>query len=376
MKLLNTIRIRFCLSLLVVALDVVSPGALGRESGGEVFEVETLTKQQDSIFGFDFLPGGDILFTERGGSLKRLELRSGRATLIAGTPEVAGGGQGGLLDVRVSPDFATTSRVYLSYSEPLGDGKKTTALGCGRLDGNTLSAFQWLFSAVEASDSSIHFGSRIEFDGQGHLFLSVGERNERDKAQRLAFHNGKILRFTMEGGVPADNPYRDRADARPEIWSLGHRNPQGLAFDPVSQTLWSAEFGPRGGDEINQIRPGLNYGWPVVTYGREYYGPGIGEGVAKPGMEQPVAYYVPSISPSGIGFYGGDSFPAWKGNLFVAALGGQHLRRLVLQKGQVMRQEILLDDLGWRFRAVRTGPDGRLYFSTDEGRMGRLQPVK
>lgn len=359
-------------SLLLILFTAMTPGLRADESGDQAYTVESLMKQQDVIFGFDFLPDGDILFTERSGFLKRLNPRTGRVSLIEGTPAVASGGQGGLLDIRLAPDFATSPWVYLTWSEPVSAGKKTTAWGRGRLEGNRLQDFRRLFSAVEASQSDIHFGSRIEFDGDNHLFVSVGERNERDKAQDLAVHNGKILRFNRDGTVPADNPFVNRTGARPEIWSLGHRNPQGLAFD--GHTLWSSEFGPRGGDEINRIQSGLNYGWPVITYGREYYGPGIGEGNAKPGLEQPAAYYVPSISPSGIGFYSGRPFPAWQGNLFVASLSGRHLRRLVLQDGAVVRQAVLLADKGWALRQVRTGPEGYLYVSTDDGRIARLIP--
>lgn len=359
---------------ILMLLTVLTPDAWAYQSEGMTYEVESLMKQSDVIWGFDFLPDGDILFTERSGMLKRLVPRTGRITVIEGVPAVAVGGQGGLLDVRLDPDFTQTHWVYLTYSEPLASSQKTTAWGRGRLDGNQLKDFRRLFSATATNDKSIHFGSRIEFDTQNHLFVSVGERDERHKAQDLSVHNGKILRFNRDGSTPSDNPLYGDTHARPEIWSWGHRNPQGLAFNPMTQTLWSAEFGPMGGDEINRIRSGVNYGWPVITYGREYYGPGIGEGTEKPGMEPPVAYYVPSISPSGIGFYTGTRFPAWQGNLFVATLSGQHLRRLVIKDDRVVKQEVLLNDLGWRFRQVRTGPDGYLYFSTDDGRMARLIP--
>ncbi|MGI9212200.1 MAG: PQQ-dependent sugar dehydrogenase [Methylococcaceae bacterium] len=362
---------RLMLGLLML-LTTRAPDLWAYQSEGMTYEVERLIKQSDVIWGFDFLPDGDILFTERGGMLKRLNPRTGRITVMEGAPAVAAGGQGGLLDVRLDPDFAQTHWVYLTYSEPLTANLKTTAWGRGRLDGDQLKDFRRLFSATATNDKSIHFGARIEFDGQNHLFVSVGERDERHKAQDLSVHNGKILRFNRDGTVPADNPLYGNNNTRPEVWSWGHRNPQGLAFNPMTQTLWSAEFGPMGGDEINQIRPGLNYGWPVITHGREYYGPGIGEGTEKPGMEPPVAYYVPSISPSGIGFYTGNRFPGWQGNLFVATLSGQHLRRLVIQDDRVVKQEVLLNDLGWRFRQVRTGPDGYLYFSTDDGRLARL----
>jgi glucose/arabinose dehydrogenase len=341
------------------------------ESAGQSFHVEVLAEQKDCIWGFDFLPSGNIVFTLRDGELKQLNTNTHEVTTIKNAPEVAIKGQGGLLDVRVHPKFSSTHWLYLTYSVALPSGM-TTRLARAELTDGTLTHFQVLFTAFEANDNRIHFGGRIEFDSQGHVFLSMGERNERDKAQSLGFDNGKILRLNEDGSIPSDNPFIDTAGARPEIWSLGHRNPQGLAIHPQTDELWEAEFGPLGGDEINLIKPSQNYGWPLITYGREYYGLSIGEGTSKEGMQQPTAYYVPSISPSGIGFYDGDAFPQWKGNLFVAALSGQQLRRLVIDNHQVVNQEALLTDLKWRFRHVRRGIDGLLYFSTDEGRLARI----
>ena len=363
---------------LLIAAGGITPllAADGRtyESAGQKFAVEILAERKDVVWGFDFLPDGRIVFTEAGGTLGTLDLKTRWVETVSGIPAVARVGQGGLLDVRAHPDFAQNRQIYLTYSEPVGGGKMTTALGLGRLEGKELKDYRRLFSAYEPSSEKIHFGSRIEFDGAGHLFMSMGDRNSRNLAQNLAFDNGKIFRLKLDGSIPADNPYAKAPDARPEIWSYGHRNPQGLALHPVTGELWEAEYGPRGGDEINLIRPAANYGWPVITYGREYYGPAIGEGTEKAGMEQPVVSWVPSISPSGIGFYSGDKFPAWKGDLFVAALGSQHLRRLSFE-GKTVHQEVLLGELGWRFRHVRQGPDGLLYFSTDEGKLARLVPA-
>jgi glucose/arabinose dehydrogenase len=371
--------------ILILVLILLAAGSIflprpnsasaGYESAGQKFSIELLAERQDVIWGFDFLPDGRIVFTEREGRVGVLDPRTKAVQAIAGIPAVARQGQGGLLDVRVHPDFSKNREIYLTYSEYTG-GNMTTALGRGRLEGTELKDYRKLFSVFEPSSERIHFGSRIEFDGAGHLFMSMGERNDRDKAQKLGYHNGKILRLNQDGSVPADNPFVKDPTAKPEIWSYGHRNPQGLARHPTTGELWSAEYGPRGGDEINLIRAGANYGWPVITYGREYYGPKIGEGTEKPGMEQPAVYWVPSISPSGIGFYSGDKFPRWKGDLFVAALTGQHIRRLSIDDGKVVGQEPLLGDLGWRFRHVRQGPDSFLYFSTDEGRLGRLVPER
>jgi glucose/arabinose dehydrogenase len=365
-------------ALLWAAVSLLAPrpatSAAVYESARQKFTVEILAEREDVVWGFDFLPDGRLVFTELAGKLGLLDPKTRRVQTVGGAPAVVRQGQGGLLDVRAHPDFARNQTLYLTYSEGVGNGKMTTALGLGRLEGTELKDYRKLFSAYEPSGERIHFGSRIEFDGAGHLFISVGERNDRDKAQSLGYDNGKILRLNLDGSVPADNPFAQTPSARPEIWSYGHRNPQGLARHPATGELWSAEYGPRGGDEINLIRAGANYGWPVITYGREYYGPKIGEGTEKPGLEQPVVYWVPSISPSGIGFYAGDRFPRWQGDLFVAALGNQHLRRLSFN-GKTVRQEVLLGELGWRFRNVRQGPDGLLYFSTDEGRLGRLVPA-
>jgi glucose/arabinose dehydrogenase len=343
------------------------------ESAGHSFKIDVLTEQKDCIWGFDFLPSGNIVFTQRDGELKQLNVNTHEVTTIQNIPEVAAKGQGGLLDVRVHPKFNSTHWLYLTYSVALPSGM-TTRLARAELTDGALTHFQVLFTAFEANNNRIHFGGRIEFDGQGHVFLSIGERNERDKAQSLSFDNGKILRFNDDGSVPSDNPFVNTVGARPEIWSLGHRNPQGLAIHPQTGELWEAEFGPLGGDEINLIKPSQNYGWPVVTYGREYYGMSIGEGTNKAGMQQPIVYYVPSISPSGIGFYDGEAFPQWKGNLFAAALSGQQLQRLVIDNHRVVNQEALLTDLKWRFRHVRQGIDGLLYFSTDEGKLARISP--
>ncbi len=206
--------------------------------------------------------------------------------------------------------------------------------------------------------------------------MTVGDRNKRHQAQDLGFHMGKVIRLNIDGTIPDDNPFVNKPGAKPEIWSFGHRNPQGLVRDMRNNDIWLVEMGPRGGDELNLIQRGKNYGWPVVTYGREYFGPKIGEGVSKPGMEQPVEYWVPSISPSGAQFYWADAFPKWKMNLFMGTLSGTHLRRLVIQDRRVVHQEALLGDLGLRFRNVRTGPQGYLYFSTDDGKLARLVPVK
>ncbi len=356
---------------LISALTVFfTQPALALESEGQPFTFEVLTEQKDVIWGFDFLPDGRVIFTERKGAIKILDPKTKAVTVVSGAPAVWANGQGGLLDIRVHPK--DPNRIYLSFSQPVGKKNATTALAVGTLSGLNLKEVKVLLSGKEPSDEDIHFGSRIEFDGKGHLFATMGERNARPNAQSLSFHTGKIVRLNEDGSVPKDNPFVGKKDALPEIWSLGHRSNQGLAMNFATGDLWEAEMGPRGGDELNLIKPGANYGWAVVTYGREYWGPKIGEGTSKKGMEDPIAYWVPSISPSAIAFYTGDKFPKWKGNLFVATLSGQHLRRLVLENQKVVKQEELLKDKDLRFRNVRTGPDGNLYVSTDDGKIARL----
>ncbi len=320
------------------------------------FQVQVLTQQKDVIWGFDFLSADEILFSERSGSLKILSMKNKTVQTIKETPSVWAKGQGGLLDVVIDPK--NRNRVYLSFSEPIKD-EAATAVGIGEIEGNTLKNFKKIFSAKEPTDKDIHFGSRLVLENDGSLFVSLGERNERDKAQDIEQDRGKIIRLNSKENYKA------------QVWSWGHRNPQGLTRNPETQELWEAEMGPRGGDELNRIEKGKNYGWPLVTYGKEYWGPSIGV-TEKAGFQQPVEHWTPSISPSAIHFYIGDQFPKWKNNLFMATLSGQHLRRLKIENNKVVEQEVLLKDLDLRFRCVRTGLDGNLYFSTDDGKIGRL----
>jgi len=333
------------------------------------FDVQILFQGSDVIWGFDFLDAKNLIFTERLGAMRSINLENRKVTNLSGVPPVRAKGQGGLLDVRAKDK----TRIFFSYSEPIGD-KQTTAIASAEVSGSNLIKIKKLFSGHEPSSVDIHFGSRIALDYSGHLFFTMGDRDERDRAQNLEFNNGKVMRLNEDGSIPADNPYVKTKGARPEIWSFGHRNPQGLVWNRKTKELWEAEFGPRGGDEINVVKSGKNYGWPIITYGKEYWGPKIGEGTVKEGIEQPLAYYIPSISPSGIDFYHGDKFSEWNGNLFVANLSGMHLRRLKIENQKIISQEELLKDKKWRFRQVRQGPDEYLYFSTDEGVLGRLVP--
>ncbi len=334
------------------------------------FNFEKLTQQNDMVWGFDFLADGRIIFSERKGLLKVFDPKSKSVTEIKGTPKVWSKGQGGLLDIRV---HTKSQKIFMTYAEPIGE-KATTALASATLSGNELKDFKKLFSAQESNSNESHFGSRIEFDDKGHVFITVGDRDERPHVQDLAFTTGKIIRLNEDGSVPKDNPFVKNKTAKPEIWSLGHRSPQGLVRNPMTGDLWEAEMGPRGGDEINLIKPGANYGWPVITHGREYSGLPIGPN-SKEGMEQPVVYWAPSISPSGMTIYNGNAFPEWKGNIFLGNLSGAHLRRITLDGKKVTGQEELLKDKGYRIRNVRPGPEGFLYLSTDDGIIARLVPA-
>lgn len=353
------------LSVLLVLTSVNPSVAADKKS----LKVEALTQQSDVVWGFDFLTKDKIIFSLRGGALKVLDLKKKSVVDVTGAPKVRAEGQGGLLDVRVH--YKDKSKIYLTYSEKLDAGKTTTALGYGRLVGNKLENFKKIFSALEPNTNDIHFGSRIEFDQKGHVFIAVGDRRERSQAQDLKYHMGSVIRLNEDGGIPKDNPFVNKKDARPEIWSYGHRSPQGLQFRPGTDELWESEMGPRGGDEVNLILKAKNYGWPEVTYGKEYWGPSIGVKERKDTV-QPLVYWVPSISPSALHFYTGDKYPNWKENLFLACLSGQQLRRLVLDGNKVVQQEELLKELNLRFRNLRTGPDGYLYVSTDDGKIGRL----
>lgn len=325
------------------------------KSRSHEFKFEILTEQKDVIWGFDFLSPDQIVFTERGGKLKILNLKNKSVIEISDIPKVWAKGQGGLLDVRVFEG----QKIYFTFSEKQGS-LAATALGYGEIEGSALKNYKKIFTASPTVDSDYHFGSRIEFDGKKYLYLSSGERGERKLVQNLDTDLGKILRFTLA------------SSGKREIWSFGHRNPQGLAMDS-SGNLWEAEMGPQGGDEINLIEKGKNYGWPDVTYGREYTGQPIGP-ATKPGVTEPVAYWVPSISPSAIGFYTGTKFSSWTGNMFICTLSGQHLRRIKIENKKVIDQEELLASEHLRFRNVRTGPDGYLYLSTDSGLIARLTP--
>lgn len=325
-----------------------------------------------------FLPQGRFLVTERPGRMRVVDAQGRVGPPLEGVPQVAGGGQGGLLDVVTDADFDRNRRIFFCFSEP-GEGGNSTALARATLseDLRRLENVKVVFSQRPKVDSRQHFGCRIVQAADGNLFLTLGDRYSRkDDAQKLDSHIGKVVRVTADGGVPADNPLRQRAGALSEIWSYGHRNAQGATLGPDGK-LWMHEHGAQGGDEINVPEPGRNYGWPVITYGENYGGGKIGEGTAKAGMEQPLHYWVPSIAPSGMAFLTSDRYgSAWKGSLFIGSLKFGTLHRLELDNGKVRREDKLLQGSGERIRDVRQGPDGWLYLLTDspQGRLLRLQP--
>ena len=323
---------------------------------------------------FVFLGDEEALVTERPGRLSRLNLKTGALTQIQNVPKVAFIGQGGLLGVELHPDFSANALVYLSYAVALDGGLYTTRLARARLVGDALVDFEILLTATPSLPGINHFGGAIEFDREGHVFLSVGERQERKYAQDLTSHLGKILRLDADGSVPTDNPFVHNPEAQASIFTLGHRNPQGLALHPQTGVLWSSEHGPRGGDEINVINAGRNYGWPIVSFGEEYSGGQVGIGTHRDGLEQPVHYYKPSIATAGIGFYSGDHIKAWTGNLFVGGLIGTQLNRLALNGEKVTAEESLFADLWQRVRTVKESPIRReLYVLTENGVLFRVE---
>lgn len=322
-------------------------------------------------WGLVFLPAGEMLVSERPGRLLRIDAE-GRRHPISGLPPIASEGQGGLLDLALDQE----GWLYLSYSEP-GEGGAGTAVARARLQKDALTDWQLLFRQQPKVAGGAHFGSRLQLTDDGYLFITLGDRfTERERAQSLDNHLGKTVRLHKDGRVPADNPFVKTAGALPEIWSLGHRNMQGAALRPGSQQFWAHEHGPQGGDEVNLILPGHNYGWPRVTFGEEYGGGKIGIGQEAPGMTPPRWIWVPSIAPSGMTFYRGDLFKQWRGDLFVGALRGQALVRLRMAGDKIIGEERLLTELGERIRTVEEGPDGALYLLTDadNGRLLKLLP--
>ena len=356
----------------------------------ETFDTENGPIQVTTVVGglshpwaLTFLPGGEMLVTEPVGALRVVTADGVLSEPIVGTPEVDARGQGGLLDLALDAYFETNRLVYLSFSEP-GDGGNSTAVARGRLadDLSGLEDLEVIFSQQPKVDSTAHFGSRLVFDNDGHLYVTLGDRSSaqfRGRAQDLDSHIGTIVRLNPDGSVPDDNPFVGQDGALPEIYSLGVRNVQAAALHPETGVLWEIEHGPRGGDELNVIQPGGNYGWPIVTYGVEYSGQTIGDGITSAeGMIDPIYEWTPVIAPSGMIFYSGDAFPGWDGNIFVGGLASTALVRLEVDGERVTHEERLLEPLGLRIRDVAIGPDGAIYVATDQsdGEILRIAPAE
>ncbi|MFA6277509.1 MAG: PQQ-dependent sugar dehydrogenase [Pedobacter sp.] len=339
--------------------------------------VSVINKKLENPWGISVMPDGRFFITQKSGTMVILLANGTLSKTITALPKVDDSGQGGLLDVTLAPDFAKSRMVYWAYSEPQSKGV-LLAIAKGKLSANetTLENQTIIYRATPAHTGKLQYGSRIVFDKNGNLFVSTGERSDKQirvQAQYLNSSLGKILHLTPQGKAVPNGPFAGKADARPEIYSYGHRNPDGLAINPQTGDLWEAEFGPKGGDEINLIKPGKNYGWPIITYGTEYSGQKVGDGIQqKAGMEQPVYYWNPVISPGSIAFYNSNHIAEWKGNLFVGALSGSHIIRLVLKNNKVVGEERLLEDKGERFRDLVEGKDGALYAVTDGGNLYKI----
>jgi glucose/arabinose dehydrogenase len=344
------------------------------------FDVTVLAKGLEHPWAVEPLPGGDLLVTEKPGRMRIVSAAGRLAGPLTGLPKVDARGQGGLLDVVLSPNFDSDRTIYWSFSEPRQGGNGTSvARGVLSADRKGLEQVRVIFRAMPTYDGTMHYGSRLMFGQDGMLYVTLGERSDieiRPQAQQLNSHMGKILRITPDGAAPKDNPFVGQADAKPEIWSVGHRNVQAATFDPQGR-LWDVEHGARGGDELNLVQKGKNFGWPVVAYGQEYSGQAIrGSVTARDGYEQPVYYWDPVIAPSGAQFYTGNAFPDWKESLFIGGMGAQALVRLTLENDRVTGEEHLLQDRKQRVRDVRQGPDGALYMVTDQenGELWKLAP--
>ena len=341
--------------------------------GASPFNIKTVAQDLGTPWAMAFLSADNLLVTEQEGYLLRLDLKSGQVSNIDGLPsDILVLGQGGLLDVAINK---SSDWIYFSYSKNV-DGQGETTLSRAKLRDNTLTEWQDLLVSKSRTRTNHHFAGRLAFDQQGHIFMSIGDRGVRSNGQDLSNHAGTIIRLNLDGSVPKDNPFINDDAALAEIWTYGHRNPQGLFFNAKTQQFWSNEHGPRGGDEINLIKPGHNYGWPVISYGKEYNSlSAVGEGTHKAGLEQPIKVYTPSIAPSSLIQYQGKAFPQWQGQLLSGALKLQHLNKVTLNKEQQsVKEERLLSNLGERIRNVVVGPNGLIYLSTDTGKIFMLSP--
>jgi len=371
--------------LALIVLAVLNCGSRASASEAPIFKslkasfrVVVVASGLDHPWSIAFLPEGDFLVTERSGALRLIRKGRLQDQPIAGLPEIsAKRDQGGLLDIALDPAFDQNGRLCLSYVAQ-AEGGRGTEIGCGIFRDDRLDEFKVIFRALPKNKSGRHFGCRLLF-ADGYLYATLGDRGNRPQAQDRGTHPGSVVRLMADGTVPADNPFIGHSTDQPELYAYGNRNPQGLAQDSITGAIWLHEHGPRGGDELNRLMAGANYGWPVISYGKEYFLPkAVGEGTHKSGMEQPVHYWVPSIAPSGMTFYSGPDFPGWRGSLFLGSLKFQELVRLELDQGRVVAEERLLSAEFGRIRDVRQGPDGALYLLTDaaEGQLLKLVPAE
>ena len=368
----NTLLLSFVISLFVLLLSL-QVNAITFVSDGMKVKVNLVAKELGIPWGMAFLSKNTLLVTERSGSIILLDIKQNIKIKLKNTPAVLNGGQGGMLDVALSPNYKSDGWIYFTYVKNISE-QGATVLARAKLKKDEFYDWHELLVSKSTTTTSHHFGSRIAFDNYGHVFFGIGDRGERPNAQNLLSHAGSIIRLNLDGSVPKDNPFVNNKKALHEIWSYGHRNPQGLAYDYNSNSLWEIEHGPRGGDEINLIKSGRNYGWPVISYGKEYWGPlAVGEGTHRKGMEQPAKVYIPSIAPGSLLMYSSTILPKWKGNLFSGALKLRHINRIVLNdSGKVIKEERILESLDERIRALAQSPDGWLYFSTDSGKIYRI----
>lgn len=337
------------------------------------YKIDTLTADLKNPWGMTFLPNNDLLVTERDGEIRVIRNGALLGTKISGVPEVYANGQGGLFEIELHPRYEENGWLYISYAAP-GNGGGNTAIMRARLEGFDLVEKEVIFQAEPFLSGGNHFGGRMQFDREGYLYFSVGERGRQENAQTLQNHSGKILRIEDDGATPSDNPFLGDNGAKPEIFTYGNRNPQGMVIHPATGEIWTHEHGPMGGDEINIIKPGTNYGWPEATYGKNYNGTTITEFTSKPGMADPLHYWVPSIAPCGMSFVNSDKYPEWNGNLLVGSLKFRYVARLELDGEKVVHEEKILENLG-RIRAITQGPDGLIYVSTEgPGMVVRISP--
>lgn len=366
-------------AILLVACDKTTPD--NQEAKGPVitseklkFTVDTIATNLENPWGMAFLPDGRMLVTELNGQIRIIKDGKLLDETVSNVPAVVASGQGGLLDIKLHPDYANNGWIYLTYSKP-GEGGAATTLARTKLQGNAFIETTELFTALPFAGTGHHFGSRVVFDGNGYIFLSSGERGTKENSQNLGNHLGKIIRLHEDGKVPTDNPFVNTPDAKPEIWSYGHRNPQGLFYDKATSTLWEVEHGPKGGDELNIVEKGKNYGWPVITWGIDYDGKPISDLTEKEGMEQPVWYWKPSIGTCGMTLVSSDKYPGWKGNALVGGLALTHIARVELKDGKYVSYEKVLDGIG-RVRAIEQSPDGFIYAAIQgPGMIVRIVPA-